>query len=116
MSMRAWFVHTITVAPYNTGDVSAKGDPLFKTRRTFRGRVEKTNRLVRSESGREVVAAHVIGTDDVKASLQDRYWLPSIAGEPADDITDPQRARSPVAIEVATDKRGLRMLKMIYFA
>lgn len=113
---RSWFVHTITVASYDTRALGAKGDPAFKARRTFRGRIEKTNRLVKSESGREVVAAHVVATDDPTVTLQDRYWFPSIAGEPADDIEDAQRARSPISVEVATDKRGGRMLKQLYFA
>lgn len=114
-SLRGWLIHTVTRAPRSDTALGVKGDPVFRPQSTFKARVEKTSRLVRTTSGREVVASHVLATD-TPVSVTDRFWLPSIAGEPADDPADPQVARTPLSVEVATDKTGRASLFRVYFA
>lgn len=114
-SLRAWLIHEVTRARYSATAVGAKGDPVFAPQERLKARVEKTSRLVRTPNGREVVASHVMALE-APVDVTDRFWLPSIAGEPADDPTDPQRARTPLSVEVAVDKRGRCSLCRVYFA
>jgi len=114
-SLRRWLIHEVTRARYSQKAVGAKGDPVFGTQHIVKARVEKTSRLVRTPNGREVVASHVMALD-TPVDVTDRFWLPSIAGEPADDPTDAQRARTPLSVEVATDKAGRACLFRVYFA
>ena len=95
LSLRSWMIHTVTRARRSQTVVGAKGDPVWSAQSTFKARVEKTSRLVRTTNGREVVASHVLATQ-TPVDVTDRFWLPSVAGEPADDPADAQAARTPL--------------------
>ena len=114
-NLRGWLIHEVTRSRRSEVTIGAKGDPVFGPQSTFKARVEKTSRLVRTTNGREVVASHVLATQ-TPVDVSDRFWLPSIAGEPADDPLDAQRARTPLSVEVATDKVGRACLFRVYFA
>lgn len=114
-SLRGYMVHEVTRARRSATAIGAKGDPVFLPQTTLKARVEKTNRLVRTPNGREILASHVMATDQ-PCEVTDRFWLPSVAGEPADDPLDAARGRAPLSVEVATDKLGRACLFRVYFA
>lgn len=112
MDPTGWFIHTLT-RKSKTGR-NNKGDPTFGSASTFTGRVEKKRALVRSASGEMVATSHVVVTQTV-LSDEDIVWFPSIAGEPADNTASNNAARTPVSIEVATNKDGSAALVRAYF-
>lgn len=108
----AWLVHTVSRKRV-TGHSSA-GDPTFGSLTTIRARVEKVRRIVRDAQGKEITAQYEMATLD-EVRLDDTFWMPSIAGEPADDTTSDNAGRSPLSLRLATDKPGVQKLWLVYF-
>lgn len=114
MNIRPWLIHRVTRSQ-RTGEANAKGDAAFGAQGVVKGRVEKKTRMVKNDAGKEVVSSHSMATLTADVAVSDRFWFPSIAGEPADDVTDISDARTPVAIDRATSKSGKQKLIMVYF-
>lgn len=114
-NLRGWLIHTVTRSRRSNSAVGSKGDPVWGPQTTFKARCEKTTKVVRTPNGREVIASHVLATD-APVSVLDRFWLPSIAGEPGDNAKSDEAARAPLSVEVATDKAGRACLFRVYFA
>lgn len=114
-SLRGYMAHKVTRSRRSSTEIGAKGDPAWGPQTTLRARVEKTFKMVRTPNGREIIASHVMATDE-PVELTDRYWLPSIGGELADDTTSASAARAPLSVEVATDKAGKNAIFRVYFA
>ena len=114
MNIKGWLIHTVTMAP-RTGEVNAKGDPTFGAKVTLKARVERVRRRVRSSEGVEVYTETVMATDLMTVTDGDVFWLPAIAGLPADDVTSFAAGRTPLSIDRATTKRGQAPFVVVYF-
>lgn len=101
MSLSSWFRQTIGVAS-STG-VDSYGKPTYSATRTVYARVEAVSRLVRSSTGEEAVASHVIWTTEAM-SLTDRIWLPGVS------TATVEGSRLPLLVEATPDKTGARTL------
>lgn len=109
-----WFIHTIT-RRRRTGITSDHGDPVYGDPSTFQARVVKRRAIVRNQNGEEVVAGSRMLTD-VECAYDDVFWLPSIAGEGADDVNNPDAGRSPLSLESGEDETGFQKLCVVWFA
>lgn len=108
-----WLIHTVTVAA-RTG-VNANGEPTYAAQTTLRARVEKKTVFMRGPDGRQVLARHVLSAPGVLA-YDAAYWFPAIGvGDVADDTSTQDAARSPVAIDSATNKRGTAAMTTLGF-
>lgn len=104
--IESFLVHVITVKRRTS--IGPKGDPVYGGDAfEVRARVEKTRRLIRKGGGKELVSSFSIATL-AKIEHDDLIWLPAILGEPADDITRNDAARSPATVEFSTDRGGKR--------
>lgn len=112
MLVLSWMIHTVTRKRLaSTGE---NGDPSYTTAHTISARVEKRRAVVARGDGEKVTAQHVLATT-TECRPTDLFWLPAVAGEPADDTTKESAARRPLAIEVATTKSGTESLWQVYF-
>lgn len=112
MDIRSWLVHTCTKKS-RTG-AGAKGDATYGTPTTFKARVEKSRAGTRSAQGKETEHEFVLLTN-IEILIDDVIWFPSIAGEEADDLDDINDARTPINVEVVTDKAGITKVWQVYF-
>jgi hypothetical protein len=112
MLIGAWLIHTVTRK--RRSGIGSKGDPSFGSATTVRARVEFTRKLVRSSDGKEVVSTSSMALLD-EPQHDDIYWLPSVAGSPADDTASDDAGRTPISITGAVTKLGSQRLWMVYF-
>lgn len=97
-----------------TGVDAETGQPTYGALTPFTARVEKKTKLMRGRDGKEItVAAQMVTL--TKILYDDQIWLPSIGGEPADDTTSDDNARTPLAIETATNKFGTEVMWTVGF-
>ena len=114
MNVNSWLVHTVSRKQRSAGTGGAKGDPGYGALQTIKARVEKKRVIIRDQDGREAYSDASLMTN-VEIKLTDVFWLPSIAGEAADNTALTNAGRKPVSIEVATDKSGNASLWRAYF-
>jgi hypothetical protein len=109
-----WFCHAVSFKR-RTGVNSVDGTPAYGALGTIRARVEKKTKLMRGKDGKDVQVGHVMAT--VTAVLyDDEFWFPAIGAEPADDTSSPDNARTPLAIQTATDRAGRQVMFEVGFA
>jgi hypothetical protein len=107
MNLSRWLVHTITVQEPTTRAGSAYGDIAWKNPCRVKARVERTTTRVKNGDGDEVISTHRV----IVSSFIDeraRFWLPSINGEPADDVDEIEASRTPLTVQGATTRAGTR--------
>lgn len=103
MNIAGWLVHSVT-RKQRTG-TGSKGDPTYGGATTVAARIEKTIKQVRTVDGRVLTTAwRMVTLEPIR--VDDKFWLPSIAGESADDTANDNASRSPLQIATATDKVG----------
>lgn len=113
MRILSWMVHRVT-RKQRTGS-NAKGDPTYGAATAIKARVEKTRKRVLDAVGMETVSEFTMATDTLDVSLSDVFWFPSISGEPADDTSNANAGRMPIAIDRATTKTGQALFVVVYF-
>lgn len=113
MRITSWMIHRVT-RKKRTGS-NAKGDPTYSLATSIKARVEKTRKRVLDAVGMETVSEFTMATTMLDVSLSDVFWFPSIGGEPADDTSNPNAGRLPVAIDRATTKVGQPVFIVVYF-
>ncbi len=81
---------TVTRAPLSSRDGS--GDPTFGAQTTVRAQVVKINKKAVDVDGNQIEANHEVRSPDT-ILIDDRLWLPALAGQPADNVADPLAGR-----------------------
>jgi hypothetical protein len=113
INLGPWLIHTLT-RKCRSGAPGSKGEPSYTAADTIKARVEKKQTMIRGTDGREIVSEYQMATS-VEVKLDDVFWFPSIAGEPADNTADISAARSPRVVNAATDKQGKAMMWRTFF-
>ncbi len=103
MNIAHWLKHTVT-RKQRTG-IGTKGDPTFGAATTFKAKVDKMSKTIRRSNGSTLKISHVL-TTTTAISVDDQFWFPSIAGEPADDTTSADAARAPAEVNVSASPSG----------
>lgn len=101
MSLASWFRQSIGVA--SATGVDGYGKPTYAAARTVAARVEGQARMVRSSTGEEQLANHVIWTTE-PLLVTDRIWLPGYS------TATVEGSRLPLAVKSTPDKTGSRTL------
>lgn len=114
MLLAGWMIHTCTRKQRVAGPATGKGDPTYGAASTFTARVEKARKLVKRADGTDVFSTHILATES-NIEMTDIVWLPSIAGETADDTLYDSKGRRPISIVTATNKMGTQSLVQVYF-
>lgn len=104
MNVSAWLVDTIHIArPVGLG---ADGGRVYADAVAIQARQENTQKIVRSKTGAELQASHVLATD-TEIAWGDLVWLTSEV--PATD--EPHRI---IGLKSACDKHGHNRLFEVY--
>lgn len=111
-----WFIHEVTRRQRSGRGTDVRATPTWSAQTTLMARVERKATVRRDQQGRDVQCQWRMSLpEDAVPLWDDQWWLPSILGEPADDTTKDDQARSPKSIERATNKTGTAGFHMVYF-
>lgn len=108
MSIESWLVDRCTVSRMlDTRD--GHGDKQFAPQEVIACRHERGSQKVRDGDGDETISTDQLATV-IAIGANDRVWLPGT------DTSDPRKARTPVGVDSARSKDGVRLsLKMTFF-